>query len=141
MNGGGVKAPEAEVEPLKESCESLQQACNFLVVIPAGDLRQDPDKPSINKLPQLVLPNEEAVVIINSLQDANAAMDEIESLLASGVCDVPCKAYSKMEGGRMVPWLRVIGFDTETKPQFRAGQKPNPVALVKKFVILCRLCA
>ena len=64
MNGGGVKAPEAEVEPLKESCESLQQACNFLVVIPAGDLRQDPDKPSINKLPQLVLPNEEAVVIV-----------------------------------------------------------------------------
>eukprot|EP00949_MAST-11_sp_MAST-11-sp1_P005243 g5243.t1 len=76
----------------------------------------DIEKREINNLEQIVYPKCDATVICTAAE-ANRAVSEIRRLVASGSCN-------------MVDGVSVLGFDTETKPNFVSGQQ-NSIALVQ----------
>lgn len=92
----------------------------------------DVSKDRIRDLPRFDLANDADVLIASTTQQAEECVVRLEN---------------SMEQLWLDPWgnpLYVLGFDTETKPNFQKGRHPNAVAMVQlatpTLVVLFRVC-
>ena len=127
-----AEAPFASQPTAPSFLVQLNRWVSVAVERRGGESLRDVDKADMPRLPLFNLEETGLTATIVAAGDnahAAAAVSELRALLASGACDVRGATNARAPEQP----VRALGFDTETRPVFKAGQPPNAVSLVQLY--------